>query len=222
MSPGFGDGQHSHAVASSCWRQLKGQDEVAGGRAERPWASGGDSAGRKGAFAISGRSGVGRLPAGVLAEAAFPGTAPGRTIPGRVAEGSCRPLPPRKRTRWLWLLLLSLFLLFDLRRARSLAGSLSWPRCCLITCSEGRAEEEAGCFPGQEGLDRVGDAQTLLGTKPAAREWWGASTEPGCSQGSWKGCWNEAEMIPREVEVGMCIGCRWDGGGVGEPQDPAR
>lgn len=138
---------------------------------------------------------------GLLAEAAFPGAAPGRTIPGRAAEGSCRPLPPRKRTRWLWPPLLSLFLPFDLWRARSPAGSLSWPWCCLTTCSEDRAEEEAGCFLGREGLDEVGDAQALLSTKPMVWEWGGASTGPGRSRGRWKlGCASATDGLVEEWE----------------------
>lgn len=75
-------------------------------------------------------------------------------------------------------------------------GSLPWPRRCLITCSEGCAEEEAGCFLGQEGLGEARDAWTLLGMKPVAWEWWGASMEPGCSQGMWKGCCHGAAPLP--------------------------
>lgn len=141
-------GSATRLTAAAGIDRLKGQDEVAGG--DKPCVPGSaeGTAGQCSHLCRKWESGVGEL----LAEVAFPGAAPGRTIPGRAAEGSCRPLPLRKRTRWLWPLLLSLFLLFDLRRARSPVGSLSWLWCCLTTCSEDRAEEEAVCLPEVGGI----------------------------------------------------------------------
>lgn len=137
--------------------------------------------------------------------------------PARRRKGAAGHFPPRKRTRWLCSCC-SLFL-FDLQRVWSPAGSLSWPQHCLITCSKGPAEEEAKRFPGREGLDEVGDVWTLSGI-PSSSGMGDASMEPGCSQGTWNGCQLQAGMIPREEEVGMCIGCEWAGRGVGEPHNP--
>lgn len=90
---------------------------------------------------------------------------------GQFPAGRRKGAAGRFRTRWLRLLLLSLFLPFDLRRARSPVGSLSWPGRCLITCGEGtgRAEEEPGCCPAREGLDKAGDEPDPLGMKLVAR-----------------------------------------------------
>lgn len=90
-SPQFWGRQHSCPVDSSCWCQLEGSGR--GGRGDKQCVPGlaEGTAGQywqKGHLCHRREERCGRPPGRVPAEAAFPGSAPGRTIPSRAAEGS--------------------------------------------------------------------------------------------------------------------------------------
>lgn len=102
ISPDFEGRQCSLAVDSICWHRLKRQDEVAQGRSSAALGQQREQHGSGGGRSLchtQEKQCRGPL-SGLLAEAAFPGMAPGRTMSAWAAEGSCWLLPPRKRTRW--------------------------------------------------------------------------------------------------------------------------